>query len=42
MLSTTLDQVEGKPIGQHPLVVRLMKGYYNLDPPDLVTQRPGT
>ena len=33
MLSATLDQVEGKPIGQHPLVVRLMKGCYNLDSP---------
>ena len=29
----THDQVEGVPIGQHPLVTRLLKGVYNLRPP---------
>ena len=27
------DRVEGVPIGQHPLVIRLLKGVYNLRPP---------
>lgn len=44
----THEKVEGVPIGQHPLVTRLMKGVYNLRPPkprytytwdvDMVTQ----
>jgi len=29
----THSQVEGVPIGQHPLVSRLMKGVYNCRPP---------
>ena len=29
----THEKVEGVPIGQHPLVTRLMKGVYNLRPP---------
>lgn len=33
MLSVTLDPINGRPIGQHPLVVRLMNGCYNLNPP---------
>lgn len=33
MLSATLDPVESSPIGQHPLVVRLLKGCYNINPP---------
>ena len=32
-VSMTHDQVEGVPIGQHPLVTRLLKGVYNLRPP---------
>ena len=47
-VSMTHEKVEGVPIGQHPLVTRLMKGVYNLRPPkprytytwdlDMVTQ----
>lgn len=33
MLSSTLGPVEGYPIGRHPLVLRLMKGVYNIRPP---------
>ncbi len=33
MLSVTLEPVEGHPIGTHPLVVKMMKGCYNLNPP---------
>lgn len=33
MLSSTLDPVESFPIGQHPWVVRLLKGCYNINPP---------
>ena len=32
----THKEVEGVPIGQHPLVTRLMKGVYNLRPPKLL------
>ena len=32
-VSMTHKEVEGIPIGQHPLVTRLMKGVYNLRPP---------
>ena len=32
-VSMTHDRVEGVPIGQHPLVTRLLKGVYNLRPP---------
>ena len=32
-VSMTHDQVEGVPIGQHPLVTHLLKGVYNLRPP---------
>ena len=32
-VSMTHDRVEGVPIGQHPLVTRLLKGMYNLRPP---------
>ena len=47
----THERIEGLPIGQHPLVTRLMKGVYNLRPPrpryshtwdvDLVVQHIG-
>lgn len=33
MLSKTLDPVVGLALGEHPLVVRLMKGCYNQNPP---------
>lgn len=33
MLSTTLKPAEGIPIGEHPEVVRLLKGCYNRNPP---------
>ena len=33
MLSTTLPSIDGIPIGQHPLVIRLLKGCYNRNPP---------
>ena len=33
MLSTTLEQVDGMAIGEHPLVANLMKGCYNQNPP---------
>lgn len=33
MLSKTLDPVEGVAIGEHPLVVRLMRGCYHQNPP---------
>lgn len=33
MLSSTLDPVEGHQIGKHPLVVKLMRGIYNTNPP---------
>jgi len=29
----TCDPIEGLPVGQHPLVKRLMKGIYNSRPP---------
>ncbi len=32
-VSMTHKQVEGTPIGQHPLVTRLLKGVYNKRPP---------
>ena len=32
-ISMTHDHVEGIPMGQHPLVSRLLKGVYNLRPP---------
>ena len=32
-VSMTHEHVEGVPIGQHPMVTRLMKGVYNLRPP---------
>ena len=32
-VSMTHDQIGGTPIGQHPLVTRLMKGVYNSRPP---------
>ena len=32
-VSMTHDSVEGLPIGQHPMVSRLLKGVYNLRPP---------
>ena len=34
-VSMTHDSVEGLPIGQHPVVSRLLKGVYNLRPPKL-------
>ena len=34
MLSTTLGPVNGTPIGQDPLVIRLLKGIYNTNPPE--------
>ena len=33
MLSTTLDPVDGTNIGKHPLIIQLMKGLYNKNPP---------
>ena len=33
MLSKTLDPVDGVAIGEHPLVVRLMRGCYHQNPP---------
>jgi integrase len=33
MLSMTLDSLEGGAIGEHPLVIRLMKACYNKNPP---------
>jgi hypothetical protein len=33
MLSTTLPSIEGIPVGQHPLVIKLLKGCYNRNPP---------
>lgn len=33
MLSVTLGKVGGFPIGSHPLVIKLMKGCYNKNPP---------
>jgi len=33
MLSSTLDELEGHKIGQHPVVMRLMRGIYNSRPP---------
>ncbi len=33
MLSMTLDPLDSTPIGQHPLVIRLLKGCYNTNPP---------
>jgi hypothetical protein len=33
MLSQTLDLIEGLPIGENPLVVRLLKACYNGNPP---------
>ena len=32
-ISTTHERVEGYPIGQHPTVIRLMKGVFNKRPP---------
>ena len=32
-VSMTHETIEGVPIGQHPLVTRLMRGVYNLRPP---------
>lgn len=32
-ISTMHVQVNGAPIGQHPVVTRLMKGVYNMRPP---------
>ncbi|KZS01497.1 Uncharacterized protein APZ42_001827 [Daphnia magna] len=33
MLSKTLGMIEGRPVGEHPLVTRLLKGCYNINPP---------
>ena len=33
MLSSTLGPVEGNKIGEHPLVIQLLKGCFNLKPP---------
>jgi hypothetical protein len=33
MLSMTLDPIEGHKIGEHPLIVQLLKGCYNVKPP---------
>ena len=32
-VSITHNHIEGTPIGQHPLVTRLLKGVYNMRPP---------
>ena len=34
MLSSTLSPIDGFPVGKHPMVVRLLKGVYNLRPPN--------
>ena len=33
MLSSILDSVENRPVGQHPYIVRLLKGIFNSRPP---------
>lgn len=33
MLSKTLGMIEGRPVGEHPLVTRLLKVCYNINPP---------
>ncbi|KAK3083512.1 hypothetical protein FSP39_024471 [Pinctada imbricata] len=33
MLSSIIDSVDGRPVGQHPYVVRLLKGIFNSRPP---------
>lgn len=33
MLSSTLDPIDGLQIGKHPLVLKLMRGIYNSNPP---------
>lgn len=33
MLSVTLEPNEGHSVGSHPLVIKMMKGCYNLNPP---------
>ena len=33
MLSMTLDPLDGRNIGEHPMVIQLMKGCYNANPP---------
>ena len=33
MFSSTIDPIDGHPVGQHPLVIRLMKGIYLTNPP---------
>jgi len=33
MLSMTLDPIEGTSVGEHPLVIQLLKGCYNANPP---------
>jgi hypothetical protein len=33
MLSNALPLVDGKPVGQHPVVIRLLKGVFNQRPP---------
>ena len=33
MFSSTIDPIDGHPVGQHPIVIRLMKGMYLTNPP---------
>lgn len=33
MLSMTLDPINGIPVGKHPLIIKLMKGCFNRNPP---------
>lgn len=33
MLSSTLSPIDGVDVGKHPLVVKIMKGIYNVEPP---------
>lgn len=33
MLSVTLEPINGIPIGKHPLIIKLMRGCYNKNPP---------
>ncbi|XP_053402412.1 uncharacterized protein LOC128557886 [Mercenaria mercenaria] len=33
MLSSVLPSIEGKPVGQHPCIIRLLKGIFNQRPP---------
>ena len=42
MLSMTLDPVDGRNIGEHPMVIQLMRGCYNGNPHAPATIKLGT